>query len=246
MKYLFVLSLFVLSFHPSAFAQEQSQYPRTDYNKLYKSVMDEYGFDQVLVNGILYKDKYQRKIGHQFLLEDQLYKGTLVYRGKVYKGVEMKYDIYDQQLILCVNNNNLIAWIVPPNDFISDFSLGDKFFSKYKFQGEPRFYQVVFDTEKLKCLYYWFKQRGDSNKLNYSGYNEFTDSEKESYVILDGSLKNYKNNRSFTELFPNEIKARVREYIRSNHIKVAKSSDEKIKELLTYCNSFLLTIKVIF
>ena len=77
------------------------------------------------------------------------------------------------------------------------------------------------------------------DNINYLGFSEFTESEKENYLLLDGSLKKYKNNRSFTKLFPNEIKARLREYIRNNHINVTKSSDEKIKELLTYCNSLL-------
>lgn len=239
MKYILVFSLFVLSISLTLFAQEQSHYAKTDYNKLYKSVIDEYGFDQVLDNGFLYIDKYPRKIGHQFLMTDQLYNGTLVYRGEVYKGVEMKYDIYDQQLVLIIKNNNSIERIVPHNDFISAFSLGDKFFSKYNLQGEPKFYQLVYDTEKVKCLYYWFKQKYDSNSNISLGFNEFTNSEKENYLILDGSLKKYKNNRSFTKLFPNEIKARLRKYIRNNHINVTKSNDEKIKELLTYCNSLL-------
>ncbi len=239
MKYLLVFSLFVLFSSLSLFAQEQSRDARTDYKKLYKSFIDEYGFDQVLDNGFLYEDKYWRKIGHQFLLQDQFYNGTLVYRGDVYKGVEMKYDIYDQQLVLSIKNYNSIEQIVPLNDFISAFSLGDKFFSKFNFLGEPRFYQLVFDTEKVKCLYYWFKKKSDSNRINFLGFNEFTESEKENYLILDGSLKKYKNNRSFTELFPNKIKARVKEYIRNNHINVAKNGDEKIKKLLTYCNALL-------
>ncbi len=67
MKSLFVLSLFVLSFHSTVCAQEQSHDAGIDYNMLYKSVVDEYGFDQVLVNGIFYEDKYWRKVGHQFL-----------------------------------------------------------------------------------------------------------------------------------------------------------------------------------
>jgi hypothetical protein len=220
-------------------AQEQSKETRTDYNRLYKSFIDEYGFDQVLVNGILYEDKYWKKTGHQFLLNDHFNKGTLVYREKQYKGVDMMYDIYDQQLILSVVNNNSIILFVPHNDFISAFSLGDKIFSKYNFQNEPRFYQVVFETEKLKCLYYWFKEKHLSEKLNYSGYNEFSESEKEKYLTLEGSFKQYKNNRSFTGLFPVEIRAHVKKYINNNHINVAKSSDEKIKELLSYCNSLL-------
>lgn len=239
MKYLLVFLLFVLSFHVSVFAQEQSHDARADYNKLYKSVMDEYGFDQVLVNGIFYQDKYTRKVGHQFFLEDQLYKGTLIYRGKEYKEVEMKYDIFDQQLILFIKNNNSIAWIVPSNDFISAFSLGNKFFSKYNFQGEPKYYQVVYDKGKLKCLYYWFKQKNDSNTDSKSITCEFTDSKKKNYLSLNGSIITYRNNRSFFEIFPVEVKARVRQYLKYNHKKVIKSSDEEISELLAYCNSLL-------
>jgi hypothetical protein len=239
MKYLLVFSLFILFISPTLFAQEQSHNAVPDFNKLDKSVIDEYGFDQVLDNGFLYIEKYIRKIGHQFFMKDQLYNGTLVYRGEVYKGIEMKYDIYDQLLVLSINNNNSLEWIVPHNDFISSFSLGDKFFSKYNFGGMTRFYQVVNDMGKVKCLYYWFKQRSDSENINYLGFSEFTESEKENYLLLDGSLKKYKNNRSFTKLFPNEIKTRLREYIRNNHINVTKSGDEKIKELLTFCNSLL-------
>ena len=239
MKYLLAFSLFVFSIHLSAFSQEQSQNTRNDYNALYKSVLAEYGFDQVLFNVVYYQYKYWRKIGHQYLLEDQLYSGTLVYKGEVYKGVDMKYDIFDQQLIICIKNNNSVSWIVPPYDFISAFSFDGKYFSKYIFGGVTKYYQVIFDKEKLKCLYFWFKQRVDSNKLNYSGYNEFTDSEKENFLTLGGTLKKYKNNRSFTEIFPDDIKVRVKEYIRNNNIDVAKSSDEKIKELMIYCNSLL-------
>jgi hypothetical protein len=220
-------------------AQEKSDETRTDYNKLYKSVMDEYGFDQVLVNGILYEDKYWKKTGHQFLLNDQFNLGTLVYREKKYEGVEMKYDIYDQQLILSIISNNSIVRFIPQNDFISAFSLGDKFFSRYNFQNEPRYYQVVFETEKLKCLYYWSKEKHYSSDQNYSGYNEFSESEKEKFLTMDGSFKKYMNNKSFTELFPVEIRAHLKGYINQNHINVARSSDEKIKGLLSYCNSLL-------
>lgn len=235
MKYFFVLYLLVLAFHPSVFAQEQSHYSKTDYNKLYKSVMDEYGFDQVLVNGIFYEDKYRRKIGHQFFMEDQLYKGTLIYKGKEYKGVEMKYDIFDQQLILNIKYNNSIVRIIPINDFISAFSFGNKFFSKYNFQGEPGFYQVVFDAEKLKCLYLWYKVKLDSNSR--PGYSEFSRSEKKKYLVINGSFMTFRNKRSFIERFPEKVRAQVSKYIKVNHINVNKSSDEKMSKFLTYCDS---------
>jgi hypothetical protein len=239
MKYLLVFSLFILSFHFSAFGQEQPHDAVIDYNMLYKSVMDEYGFDQVLVNGIFFEDKYSKMVGHPFFLNDHLNIGTLIYKGKVYKSIGLKFDIYDHRLILYIQNNDLAVMIVPPADFISDFSFGGKYFSKYNIQGEPGFYQVVFDAEKLKCLYYWSKQL---NETYYGGNNisyEFADSEKKIYLMLNDSIITCRNNRSFIEIFPEEIKARVRQYIEENHIKVTRSSDVEISEFLGYCNSLL-------
>lgn len=241
MKYLLILALSILSFHYSVLAQTQSHNENADYDKLYKYVTDEYGFDQVLVNGIFYEDKYWKKTGHEFFQEDRLYKGNLRYRGKEYKGIEMKYDICNQQLLLYLKYNDKTVTVVPSNDFISAFSLGDKIFKKFNFRGEPGFYQVVFDAEKLGCLYSWSKQiheTSDGGNIR-SYYYEFSDSKKKNYLKINGSYETYENNRTFTELFPREIKVMVKQYIKSNHINVAKSNDEKMTKLLTYCNTLL-------
>jgi len=241
MKYLFFLTLCLLLINPSIPGFAQNDTDSTDYFYLYKSVGDEYGFDQVLVNGISYEDKYWKKVGHQFFPEDRLFKGSLIYRGKEYHGVILKYDIYDQQLILHVYQNYLIVRVVLANDFVSSFSLDEKLFSRYDFTGTPGFYQVVLDTGKLKCLYYWSKQVKETGSGEIFGYYhfEFTESKRKNYLELDGSFETYRNNRSFTGLFPEEIQPMIREYVKSHNLKVDKSSDEEITELLTYCNSLL-------
>jgi hypothetical protein len=239
MRNCFSLSLILLGVFSSVFAQVKHTVKKPDYGQLYKYVTDEYGFDQVLVNGSLYTDKYWKKEGHQFFPEDQLYNGTLVFRGKEYKGLEMKYDIFDQQVIFYIKLNYLPVGVVPPDDFISAFSLNDKFFSKYNFRGVPRFYQVVFDTDKLKCLYYWSKhvqETGNGGNSDYY-YYVFSDSERKGYLFIDGSFELYRNNRSFNDLFPQEVRPKIKQYLKTNYIKVSKSSDEKMKELLTYCQS---------
>ncbi len=237
---LLISLLFLLYPCLSSFAQEHSPDAKDcNWNELYKSVVNEYGFDQVLVNGIHYEDGYWGKVGHPFLFEDQLYKGTLMFRGREYKGVDIKYDIYKQQVILFIMQNNSIAWIIPPNDFISAFSLGDKLFVKRTFQGVPRFYQVVFDTEELKCLYYWSKSRFGSDHLRDYYSFRFTDSNRKTYLIVDDVLKKYSNNSSFISLFPQESQVQIRKYIKNNKIKVAKSSDVEIEKLVTYCRTLL-------
>jgi len=236
MKLFLVAFLLVFISKSPAFAQDKIN---IDYGKLYQSVLKEYGFDQVLVNGYFYEDKYRKKFGHQFFLEDQLYTGTLVFRGNVYKGVEMKYDIFDQQLVLYISQDNRGTWIVPPNDFVSDFSFEGKAFAKYNFQDEPKFFQVVFDAGKLKYLDYWFKKKSDSKEISSSGYVIFSESEKRSYLMIEGEIVNFKSDKSFAGLFPEGLRTRIKQYMKINHIKAAKSNESEIVKLLTYCNSLL-------
>lgn len=238
MKYRSVLLLLVLLYRYPAFTQGQSNDTGNDYLKLYKTITDEYGFDQVLVNGIFYEDEYRNKTGHQFFMADRFYKGSLTFRGKEYKGIEMKYDIYDNQLILNVKNNISAAWVVPPNDFITNFSLDGKFFSEYNLRGEKRFYQVVFDSGNLKCLCSWQKKMHESYDNNSIIY-EFFKSEKKYYLVLNDSLLTYRNNRSFLGIIPEESRAPVRRYIKGKHIKVNKSDDKIISDLFVYFNSLL-------
>jgi hypothetical protein len=241
MKLLLISSLFLLSysFSISIYSQEQSSYIKTNYNELYKSIQDVYGFDQVLVNGIFYEDDLLGKIGHPFLFENRFYQGTLIFRGNEYKDIEMKYDIYKQQLLLYVKQNNSIAWIIPPNEFISAFSLDEKTFEKFTLKGEPKFYQLVCDTEKLKCLYYWLKYREDSDHERKFYSYKFTESARKSYLLLNDLLLEYKNNSSFVRLFPQEIKYQIKRYIKSNKIKVHKCDDSVVRGLVIYCNSLL-------
>jgi hypothetical protein len=142
-------------------------------------------------------------------------------------------------VILYVTQNNSNAWIIPPNDFISAFSLGDKLFVKHTFRGVPGFYQVVFDTEELKCLYYWSKLRFDSDQKGYYNSFRFTDSDRKTYLVVDKVLEKYSYNRSFIRLFPQKSQMQIKQYIKNNKIKVAKSSDVEIEKLVTYCKTLL-------
>jgi hypothetical protein len=240
MKNTLISLLYLLNLSLSAYAQEYVPDTGADFrNELYKTVYNEYGIDQVLVNGICYEDEYMGTVGHPFLFENQFYKGTLTFREREYQGLDIKYDIYKQQLILYIRQNTSTAWIIPPNDFISAFTLGDKLFAKYTFDGVPGFYQLIFDTRELKCLYYWSKSRFDSDhKRDYNSYS-FTGSEKKTYLVVDDILKKYVDNRSFVRLFPRASQVQIKQYIKNNNIKVAKSSDAEMKIFITYCKTLL-------
>ncbi len=225
---------------PAGYSQQLHSDIQFDYSELYHAVENEYGFDQELVNGIFYEDFYRDAIGHPFLSENQFYKGTLAFRNKEYEGIEMKYDIYEQELVIYYTLQNSNTWIILPNDFISAFSFEGKIFGKYSFEGkESRFYQVISDSDNLKCFYFWYKERFNSfHKRGFMSY-EFSDSKKKSYLFIGNTLREYSDNRSFIRLFPGQYHNRIKEYFKQHHIKVTKCEDERIQGLLNYCREIL-------
>jgi len=233
--------VFLLSAESLLIAQTKPEAMQADFDQLYEFVLDKYGFDQVLVNGAIYTDIYWKKQGHQFFGEDRPYTGNLFFRGKEYKGQEMKYDICNQQLIVLISNGTLQQGIIPPHDFISAFTLEGRSFSKMDFQGEPRYYQVVFDSDNLKCLYHWSKETIETaGSENYKYFhNEFSAEKKKSFLSMNGSFGPYKRNSSFIDLFPENIRPVIRHFIKANRIKVSRCSDERMIELMTYCSTLL-------
>lgn len=240
LPFLMIGSLFLFAPLISAFAQDQYSKDNTSsWNELFQTVKSAYGPDQLLVNGVCYEDYYQGSIGHPFIFEDQFVKGSLTFRGRDYKGLDLKYDIYKQQVVLYVTHNNSNIWIIPPNEFITSFSLGNLLFKKYEFQGSSKFYQVVFDSENLKCLYYWTKIRYDSDHQKAYISSRFTDSDRKSYLLMGESLKKYNDNQSFINLFPKEHQPHIKAYIKNNKIKVNNSSDFEMAKLFSFCETLL-------
>lgn len=238
--YIFTLCfiLFVISF--SGYSQEWSPYIDNYYSELYNYIQTEHKSDQVLVNGLYYDNYYRNAIGHPFIFEDVFYKGTFVYQNKQYKGLDMKFDIYEHILLISYILNNRNIRFIPINDFISEFRLNEMYFKKYSFPGmAPEFYQVIADYDNIKCLYYWFKKRTESSHFRVITSYQFYKSEKTRYLVLDNELLKYRNKFSFIRLFPQEKRYEIRKYLKSENIKILKSDDDSIRKLIDYCHKCL-------
>lgn len=231
--------LFHFVFHGSLFAQNSDL--KINYNQLYESIRTEYGLNQEFVNGIYYENYYLGSLGHPYLFDDQYYNGDIIYRNKIYKDVLMKYDIFKQQIIIYYSYDNSNLQFILPNEFISEFYLNDKSFRKCSFPGiETGFFQVIHsDSEKLKCFYYWSKQRYNSYHNKDYGSYKFTDSKRKSFIMIEGSLLAYNNKNSFIKIFPKEIQLKIKKYINLNKIKVMKTDDHKMTGLIDYCAALL-------
>ncbi len=56
---------------------------------------------------------------------------------------------------------------------------------------------------------------------------------------MDGMLTQYKNNRSFIQLLPDEARDEIKAYLKENRVVVKEASDREMLALIEYCNSIL-------
>ena len=195
-----------------------------------------YGPDYKLINGIKYLYLYSNSNGHPFLGEDRFYNGRLVINGREYQGVHLKYDIYNQNIIL----QYFLFWggvnqIILNNEFVNEFKIDDKLFRKYSFsETDTRFFQVVSSGKKY-CLYYWEKNLSYSPSSIWNPYY-FTPQKKKAYIVINSKTYPFKSKKSFLKLFPAQHQKEIEQFIRANKIWVKNGTENSIRRLVEFCN----------
>lgn len=214
-------------------------------DEVYRVAKEKYEANHLLLNGIFYDHPYHHAIGHEFLLGDAFHNGSLTYRNITYDNIRLKYDIYNQQVLIHHTYNGSMVVILLPKEFITEFWMNGAYFKKLSFhEKEPSFFQVVYEQDQVKCCYSWYKMRYKStHKESFISYN-FSESKRKSYLYMDDKLSRYKNNRSFVRIFPDKIRGSIRSYLKSSGIEVNEADDETMKEVMQFCQSKLAQNKM--
>lgn len=233
LKYFFLL--FVCFYSGAATAQVQTISDSTIYS--WEKYFDlSYGPDYNLINGIKYLNLYPNADGHPFFGENQFYTGHLVMADREYQDVYLKYDIYNQNMILQYSPvTGGTAQILLNNDFIHEFKVDGKLFRKYSFsETGTRFFQVV-TSGKIYCLYYWEKVLNYSTTSTSSLY-DFTSQKKKAYIVMNSKPYRFKSKKKFLKLFHVQHQKEIKQFIRNNKIWLKNESDGNMRRLLEFCN----------
>ncbi|MBN2350180.1 MAG: hypothetical protein JXJ22_15175 [Bacteroidales bacterium] len=233
-KKLFTVLLFVFI---SLLAK--AQHEDSVFGKLLKEYENIYGYDQNLVNGIQYDNLYPMANGHPFLDNDIFYPATIDINHQHYDNLKLKYNIFDQNIIVEYTNAKQEQFhLIVNNVFVDKFTLNSRIFRPYNFNDYgTHFYQVVGEGY-ITVLYYWHKKYSLSNNTRYSIYN-FHTQKHTSYLLIDNKLLHYRSRHSFCKLLPESIRKEVKTYIIKNNIKVRKSADQRIIDLVIKCNTLI-------
>ena len=235
-----VLTFLILAALPcSLFAQQTGENIIEELSEL---VAESYGPDQHLINGIEYINLHIRSEGHKFLDENKFYEGRVVIDKKVYRNVFLKYDIFNQQVLLLIEHplgGN--KQIILNNLRINEFEINGRIFHKYTFPGTGTLFYQVIGNDEMACLYH-FKKQEIPRAIDQYTLSEFTDVQKKSYLRWQSELHAFKGNRSFVAIFPDH-QPQIKAFIRQNKFHVRKLDDSQMQRLISYCNSLTKTPK---
>jgi len=75
----------------------------------YSTVSDTAGENQLLYNGRIWRNLYRRIEGDQFLNTDEFIPGTVIIGEKKYQNINLKYDIFNDEILTSSNKELLIT-----------------------------------------------------------------------------------------------------------------------------------------
>lgn len=227
---------FLLAVNQALHAQVDSTQEAV-FKQVYAAAEREYGMHQELLNGALPPARLQDAIGHPYHLDYFSNQGSVSYRGKQYSRLNLRYDVFDQEVLLIYPHGGEEYQVWLHKEYIAEFSIENKRFvheSLGSFQA-PRFYQVIGEGLPVKVLYHWEKglRRVNAGNTEKSIFEE----QKESYIFRDHELLSFTGNRSFTGSFPPEFNKAIKKYLREHSTKVKNATDAEMERLVEYVNT---------
>ncbi|HEC43551.1 MAG TPA: hypothetical protein ENI20_12065 [Bacteroides sp.] len=215
--------------------QLKGQLPAEKITELDAFFDEQYGPDQSLVNGARYYNMHLLASGHKFFGEDEFREGKLVLDNREYNDVFLKYNLYEQQIILRYTYlDQIYHEIIPSNSRIHEFELDGKVFRKCNFPGTDTLIYQIIEADDLAFYFHWSKTLSPGSSKEYI-MGEFHQSKRDSYMLRNSTLHKFRGAKSFSKIFP-EHQSEILKYIRKNIIMIKQATDAEMINLLRQCN----------
>ena len=217
--------------------------PSMQYTSIFHSAQDPSSFrweqdtsrlNQVLYNGKIWLGMYFNVYGTEFLIEDKWYKADVSVNGIYFEDVEVKYDIYNDDLLANYYSKRII---ILNKENIEEFTLytGDRelLFRNVKDRyGLEGYYQVIYEG-KSRLLKKWKKKRAQF--VIEARYDEFQ-SDDVLILVKDEVAYEVKNRRKLLKVM-DDNKREIRSFMRQENIHPDFNKPESIVPVLKYYDS---------
>ena len=177
---------------------------------LYNWLDEKIGLENVNIhNGKQYHERFQPKTDkHSFFISSQFTNGNVFYNGEVYSNLSLKYDLFEQELIVQFQKNITSTGIAIQlfKNNITSFDLHDTHFVKIEskdVKGLPvlGFYQEAFSNASLKLLVKHSKHKKEVPYLE-TMLVEYNKNNHEYYIFYKNQYIKIKSKRNVINIFP--------------------------------------------
>ncbi len=190
---------------------------------------------QVLYNGRAWRNLYYKIQGDQFLFNSGFIPGSVTMRGRTFQEQSVRYDCYNDELLLLTGKGIILQL---NKELIDGFTLeydGQVWIFR-NFKNDPDrsftgFVNVL--SEGAVSLFVKYSKEvlllAVENKFDLFAYNIRI------YVEKDGITTRVSNRGDLLRLL-DDRKQQVRDYIKSNRIRITAKAPESVRPVIDYYN----------
>lgn len=227
--------LFVMMFHlcASMNAQDSSGFTALEISAYAE---ERYGPVVELISGEKYYYPYRKAKGNPFLYGEDSQHATLQILGRSYENQRIRFDIYNQLVLLdFYDETGAARSIILEDQFLDQFEVNGVLFKKFlNEQGLTQFGQVIYEGE-ITCYYLWEKRYSVNTRVGEPQYG-FSDPTRKSLLVINGQIHLFKGRRSFLRNFRDQSQVQIKAYLKQESVRFRKISDQEMGLLMEFIN----------
>jgi len=221
--------LFFAIFHPVLLSGVTTHIPISSKGKEYGQ--DTLKENQILYNGKIWRNLYYQVQENQFLFSDGFLPGSLTIRGKVFNDIDLKYDIFKDELLTPVENGIILQL---NKEMVDSFSLNYqnknyRFIRMKQGTGPGGYFNVLYKGKTALYLKYFKK----IDKLAVEGqYDKFYQDSK-LFFVNDNEFFQITGKKDLINAMDYQ-KDPVKTFIKKNKFNVSEKIPESFIPILRY------------
>lgn len=215
-----------------------------DFISLKSEYNQKYGLDTELYNGKKYYPSHTNAKGHPYLMTNIPQSGSIIILGKRFDNKSLKYNIYNQKIILNyyqfngalsqleILQSSIDTVILQSN--IGTIGFQNRIFIQNKFDEiNTSLIQIIHEAEYSLYLS-WSK---DYNfRAEASGGNHHYSKDKRKIFLITDSVRLIKKRKDFLNSFDAEKRDELKNFFKEHKIKIKKASEFELNQLMEFCN----------
>ena len=199
---------------------------------------EQYGVNDVLVNGKLYFPFHKDVEGHPYYPENSFVLGKIYINSQVFVDIPVKYDIEQQKMIIkvCENDKSIKLIVLNPKRIDSINIDGRIFLPSEKnslILPQKRYFERIWNKGFQFVIYHHISFDPKKNRRNITP-GGFSAIYSDKIIIANNKIINVKSKRLFLKLFGSN-KKKILEYMKSNNMRYRKANNSQLKQLMQYC-----------